>query len=238
MMKKLFKLFDTFMIKHQRKLTLVDTFGNEIMHRYCILRKEDPKSAIKNPSKWPAFYLHNFIWENSPDGPSSHSHVGTTLSWVLKGQYWERFGDEIIHRKRWSFNRVKFGDIHKIERVESGTWSIFIRWFSKSEDVRIVPETCETICDYCKDKYGQCFNVGKEFDHDLYSKQFDSTSSAIKFPEFHVAGPETDIFIQKRKRAMQRLGIEAPKTSEDQLAFARKYSKLPVIYEELQNEKK
>lgn len=228
--KYLFDKFDAFMIKHKRKLTMVDTYGNVIIHKYCLLHGESLDHAIRAKAKgWPNLYLHNFIWEESPDGPSSHSHSGTTLSWILKGEYWERYEGKQIHRTRWSFNRVVWPKVHKIERVKSGTWTIFLRWFVRDPEIRIVPETCETVCEYCQENYGKCFNEGREFSYDAYSNQFNSNKpNGMKFPAWHYAGEETDKFIARRRKAMKRMGRSAPKNTAEQLETGRKFSKLPL----------
>jgi hypothetical protein len=230
----LFEKFDALMVRHQRKLTLVDTYGNVIIHRYCLLYREALENAVRAKAKgWPNVYLHNFIWEDSPDGPSSHSHAGTTLSWILKGEYWERYDGKTIHRKRWSLNRVVWPKAHKIERVKSGTWTIFVRWFVIDPEIRVVPETCETVCDYCAANYGQCFNTGKEFKYDAYIRQFDSKKlDGMKFPAWHYASEETDKFVTRRRRAMERMGRAAPRSTAEQLEVGRSYSKLPVMYDQ------
>ena len=187
----LFEKFDSFMIKNKRKLTMVDTYGNVIIHKYCIFRKESLDPVERSKAKfWPNVYIHNFLWEESPDGPSSHSHSGTTLSFIVKGEYYEKYKQNIIHRKRWSINVVKFPEVHKLEWVKKDTWTIFIRWFIHDPQIRIVPDD----------------NRYAEFKYDAYSNQhLTDKPKGLKFPAWHYAGQDTDIFIARRKLAMKRI---------------------------------
>lgn len=223
----LFNKFDQFMIKHRRKLVLVDIYGNEMMHRYAILHRQDPENAIKNEgSRWPNIFIHRALWEESPDGPVSHSHVSTTLSFILKGEYWEEYRGEVLHRDRFSINIVKFPEVHKIIRAKKDTWSIWIRWFARSNTVQMKPSSCENICEYCAEHFGRCFNEGKQFDYELYANQFNSKNNKPKVPTFFYAGPDTDRMIEKRKRAAKILGITTPIGEQAQLEASRGKSNL------------
>ena len=231
MLKKLFNWADTFMIKHQRKLLLADVYGNIILHRYCLLHKEQTGQAIVNASRWPQIYIHRFTWEDSPDGPSQHSHVGTTLSLLLKGTYIENRDGKDRVRRPGSLSLIRWGQTHRIVFAKLDTFTIFIRWFTRSSDVRIIPETCDVVCDYCKDNYGQCFNTSKEFTYSTYSKQFSNNKAdTFRFPSWFTAGVETDKLLERRKRAMIRLGVSAPVGKQDQLLVGQKYSKLPLMF--------
>lgn len=223
---------------HQRKLTLYDIYGNAIVHKYCIFRKETPENVVNSQhSKLPALYLHNFVWQHSPDGPASHTHPGTTTSIILKGGYKELYRNKIIDRKFGSINIVSYNETHKIVEAIPGTWTIFFRWFTKTDNIKIVPETCKDICVYCNDNFGKCFNENKTFNFDVYSKQFD-TSNNTRFSDWHIAGPDTSKKMARRRKAVEKLTLKVPTTPQEQLITGRKYSKLPLLKdpEKLTNE--
>lgn len=230
-MKSLFQIFDEFMIRHQRKMVLVERWGEVIMHRYTLLRHEKLGDAITaESSRLPNLYLHHFIKEDSPDGPSQHSHAGNTLSIVLRGGYIERYRGKLLNRRPGTINIVRWPELHKIVSAQKNTWTLFYRGFRKSKDARVVPEPCMetlgTLCEKCKPD-GVCFNVGKEYIFNTYSAQFNNgASSRSKFTAWFYAGPECDALIERRQRAMQRLGKMAPVTAAEQLEAGRKTTRL------------
>lgn len=231
---EIFKSFDAYMTRKGRKVLLVDALGNEVIHRYVLLRKEDLDLAtrvlkIGSPMQ---IYLHHFVWKfgESPDGPSAHSHLGTTISFLLRGWYKEWYKGKIITRRPWSINVVKWPEPHKITFVKTGTWSLFIRLRTQADDVDIIPEVCDNVCEYCAANHGQCYNTGQRYKYADYKHQFDSGNKAgIKFPEWHTAGPELDTWIARRRRAVARLGLDTPVGAQEQLEFSRRTSKLPIM---------
>jgi hypothetical protein len=228
----MFNWFDAFMVKHKRKLLLADVYGNVIMHRYCLLRREETGQTIVNGSKKPQLYLHRFTWEDSPDGPSQHSHVGTTISLLLRKGYTERRDGKDRKRRPGSISFIPHGQTHKIVWAQLDTWTLFLRWYTRSADVRVVPEVCDVVCDYCKDKHGQCFNADREYTYSTYSKQFNNSKEAtFRFPSWFHAGPETDRMLERRQRAMKRLGASAPVGTQNQLKVGQKYSTLPLLFD-------
>jgi len=233
---------ESFMIRHERKLVLADVYGNEIMHRYCLFRKEKVEQTIVKGLKWPALYVHRFIMEESPDGPSRHSHVGSTLSLMLRGEYEEQVGDDMKLRKPGSITYLKWNNIHKIVRAKKDTWTLFLRWIAQSDDVRVVPEVCETVCNWCSTNVegGGCFNAKEgEFNYSTYSRQFNQErDNAFRFPSWFLAGAETDKFLSRRRAAMVRLGRAAPVGVQEQLEVGRRFTKLPIMLAQQRAEKK
>lgn len=231
---RLWAAFDRFMTKRGRKSVLVDALGNEVIHRYALLFKEDidlGTRELKIGSR-PNLFLNHFVWEHfeSPDGPSAHSHLGTTVSFMLSGWYQEWYNGQIISRSPGSFNVVKWPNAHKITYVLMGTKTLFLRWITRADDVDVIPEVCERVCDYCTTNHGQCFNVGQRFKYAEYKRQFDSgNKNGIKFPEWHTAGPALDTWIARRKAAVARLGLQTPIGVQEQLEFSRRTSKLPIL---------
>jgi len=222
---------ENWMVKNERKLILSDVYGNVIMHRYCLFRKEEVHQSIVNASKWPALYVHRFLLEESPDGPSQHSHVGSSISIILLGGYVERVGDKVKERKPGSMMMLKYRDTHKIIKTKPDTWTLFGRWITRSQDVRVVPSECTEICDYCKEKTdGVCFNRGKEFSYSTYSKQFENSKEAtFRFPAWFHAGAETDKYLSRRRSAVLRLGRRSPVGEQEQLKIAQEYKKIPLM---------
>jgi hypothetical protein len=232
---RLFAAFDRFMVRRKRKLTLADMWGNVIVHKYCLIWRETSENSVKARKKgsWPNLYLHHFVWpfEESPDGPAKHNHVGSTLSILLRGHYREWYDGKVLERTPGSINIVRWPKTHKIVWVKPNTWTLFLRWFSHDTSTLIVPDTCENVCQHCSDNYGKCFNEGKVLKYDAYIRQFDLNArpDAKKFPKWEVAGPDFDIHLARRRRAAKRLKIETPIGSQEQLMLSRKTSKLPLI---------
>jgi hypothetical protein len=232
MFKRVGLWLDAYMTRNKKKLLLVDFYGDVILVRYTPFHHEETMQSIVTTSKRPAPYVHHFLKLESPDGPSKHSHVGTTFSFIFNGGYRESYKGRVIHRKRFSINVVRWPEVHKILDVDPNTWTLFVRWFPKSDDVRIVPDTCETVCQYCEDRYGHCFNENKEFKYSTYSTQFKPEhTGGMKYPTWMHAGPETDAIRARRKRVVARMKLTVPVTAQDQLNVGQKYSKLPEMYD-------
>lgn len=231
---ELWTAFDSFMTKRGRKTVLVDALGNKVIERYAILWKEDLDLATRDLriGSPPQLYLNHFVWEfgDSPDGPSSHTHLGTTISLMLMGAYREWYRGRIIERLAGSVNVVKWPNAHKIVWVQPGTKTLFLRLFTQADDVEVIPEVCENVCDYCTKNYGHCYNEGQRYKYAEYKHQFDSgNKGGIKFPEWHTAGPKLDAWVAKRQAAVKRLGLTTPVGAQAQLEFSRRTSKLPTM---------
>jgi hypothetical protein len=232
--KWLFKAFDRFMVARGRKMTLADTWGTVIIHKYCLLWRETSETGVKARKKgaWPNVYLHHFVWphKESPDGPASHNHVGSTLSILLRGRYTELYDGKQLDRTPGSINVVRWPKTHKIEWVQPDTWTIFVRWFTRDTSTVIEPETCGDVCAYCADNFGKCFNEGKAIKYDAYTRQFDSVKAdGKKFPKWEVAGPEFDAYLARRRRVVARMKASTPVGAQEQLLRSRAHSKLPLM---------
>ena len=202
------------MVKLGRKLTLVDSLGNELMHRYVIFGSTKVEDTFDSEhSNLPALYIHHFLQEEVRDGDALHSHVGNIYSFILKGGYIENRNGEIIERKRFSLNAVMQHEKHKIVTCIPSTWTILLRGFVKEKKVKLEMKPCENVCDYCKDTFGQCFKENKEFEHD-----FIVNDVYEKFaPHFMLCGEETDRIIKVRQRAAKMYKLSATKGEEAQV---------------------
>jgi hypothetical protein len=231
---ELWAAFDRYMTRIGRKTVLVDALGNKVIERYALLWKEDldlatRKLKIGSP---PQLYLHHFVWEfgESPDGPSAHTHLGTTISFMLTGLYREWTPRGILVRRALSFNVVKWPSAHKIVWVRPGTRTLFLRLRTQADDVDVIPEVCDSICNYCEKNHGHCYNEGQRYKYAEYKHQFDSgNKNGIKFPEWHTAGAKLDAWIERRRAAVARLGLQTPVGTQEQLEFSRRTSKLPIM---------
>ena len=98
---------------------------------------------------------------------------------------------------------VKFPETHKIIRVKKDTWTIWFRWFAKSEKTVLVPVVCENICDYCKSTLGRCMSENTQVDYDIYVKNFVDDANHDGAPKFYYASEQLDKALSRRRRAIK-----------------------------------
>lgn len=219
------RALDRWATRHGRKLLLVDFYGQVIMHRYTVFNREPTGSDLVATQWWPTLYVHRFLKEESPDGPTAHSHAGNTWSLVLRGCYREQLKGRVRTRTAGTVQYIAWPEVHKIVWVQRDTWTLFFRGLRKSKDVRVVPEVCDVLCERCGPR-GTCYNIGKEFNYSTYARQYGSKTEGLRLPQWQPAGPATEALIARRVKAVQRLKLKVPQSAQEQLKVASQHSRL------------
>lgn len=70
--------------------------------------------------------IHRIL--SSDKTPFLHTHPFNYVSIVLRGGYWEKINDRIIHHKVGAIIRRRSSDFHRIMKVEPDTKTLFITW--------------------------------------------------------------------------------------------------------------
>jgi hypothetical protein len=227
----IFKKLDSWAIKTNRKLMLVNSVGDVIMFRYCLLKEEIDR--YKTPGAPPNAYIHIWYKENDPDGGIYHNHSSSVLSIMLKGSYDEMIDDKIKIRKPGSLQYMTINDMHRIVRCKKGTVTLFFRWFSTT-NMKLKQNPCENVCDWCKTnvKDGKCFTENKEFKYDMFINQFESSKKkGIKTSGWIYCNANGYKWLETRKKAVKRLNKFIPTSyQEANLNEIRELSNLPEMY--------
>lgn len=229
----LLRRLDGWMEQSGRKLMRVTGSGEVVLIRYCLLRKEAPNSDqdLETPAN---LYLHVWKKEIEPDGGAAHSHTADVFSLVLFGRYEEIVDGNRILRGSLTFNALKATQKHRIVLAKKDTVTLFFRRKSRKPMEVSIPE-CKTPCEKCKAiNNSVCFNRDKSFDVNMVLRQFDGTihHNGKKFGDWLVCGAEADAWLERRRKAIKRVGFELPQSSEDAQLIMREHSKLPELYYE------
>ena len=128
------------MTKLNRKLIVINYNFDVVFIRYCIfwsLLDKDGKTAKKRISYFPNLYVHNFVDNEWVEKETAHSHCANALSFILKGSYTEEHNGVLKHRKRFTFNFIKYPEKHAIKSLEKNTWTLFFTGFRKTDSIGI-----------------------------------------------------------------------------------------------------
>lgn len=214
--------------KMGRKKILLDFFGNEIGHRYYVFFYEADESEKGQERKWPNLWIHYFPSEENPDAGYHHTHPWNNLTVMLKGSYLETLNDKDYVRKAGSIVYRKSTDFHRLKETTPGTWTLFFHGFRKKNWTWAMRE-CETLCETCGPK-GRCEAAGVEVEYADFYKQFSTPGKDDwKGGRWEKATPELYKAIERRKKALRRMGIEAPTTAAGRLQLLQKHSKLREV---------
>lgn len=186
-----------------RKSVLVDFYGRVRMERYHLFYYEDeakPRWWYWFPNAW----LHFFPGPDSPDGEDQHRHPFSTVSIMLRGGYSEIVnGDRRAHYAP-SLVCLWWHDLHRIESVLSGSWSLFVhgwrrgRWTFESVH-------CAEPCRACLElNGGACFKPERELP---YNEQFARGDQAVRWERVN---KDTERKLEIRRQAIARRGIVPP----------------------------
>lgn len=129
MFRRMFKLFDDYMVKTKRKIVIVDRMYNVVMYRYSLTIRDVPGKGIV--SSWPRVYINH--WKGAYL-EEAHSHRGNSYSLMLKGEYTEYYEGKVIKRTPGSFHKVTYPKEHKVTNLQPDTWTIFALGFFKESE--------------------------------------------------------------------------------------------------------
>ena len=230
MIRRLLAFLDGALERSGRKLMRVTGSAEVVLVRYCLLSKEAPNTDQKvgTPAN---LYLHVWKKEVEPDGGAAHSHSADVYSLVLFGGYEEIVDGQLRRRGPLSFSSLKAEQKHRIIKARKNTVTLFFRRKARVAMQVKIPE-CKTPCEKCKTiNDSACFNRDKTFDLDMVLRQFDGTlHQGRKFGDWLVCGKEADAWLERRRKAIKRVGFELPESSEDAQLIMRDHSRLPELY--------
>jgi hypothetical protein len=194
------------------KALFVDFYGEVLMHRWFLFYYEEEKAQ----GWWywlPNVWIHLFPLEETPDGDDPHRHPWSTLTFIISGWYKELINNvkERIN-KRLRFGYLDYKDNHRILEVSAGTYSVFMHGWRK-QDWTFDVDKCTTVCQACVDlRGGVCPKETKATDFDAHLAR----AGDWRVVKWMKATPETYKLIERRKRALVRMGLTRPSSREIQ----------------------
>jgi hypothetical protein len=210
-----------------RKYAFVDYFGDVLFYRYYVFFYED---HIDNRyiAKLPNLYIHIYPGDSDGTGPNpegSHTHPWSTLGFILKGGYKEVMGDTYERiTKKFQFAFTSHKQRHRITECEPGTTTLFFHWF-KQHKWEAHLQTCKVVCDTCNTlNNGVCNKETRTLELDEHIKVSNISVEEDKpwrSVTFLKVDSKFDATISRRKRALAKLYINAPKTINEKTHFMK-----------------
>ncbi len=226
-----FKLFDWFMTKLGRKYALVDGFGNIAFYRYYVFFLEKHLAESWKEKYLPNLFVHHFVGEKSQqwiDGEMAHTHPWNTLSIVLKGGYTEEENYSGNYKTTVALGIItrKWNVSHRFTQMTQNTWSLFFHGVRKGMwalDVRVHNVICPTCQEF---NGGVCMNTGKtglvQFTDKKEIKESSIKSKNWREPTWIKCDTGFEQLIATRKRTIENLGKEVPKTFNERYNLSKK----------------
>lgn len=199
-----------FLEKIGRKKVLVDFYGNEIGHRYYLFYYEKDEAEKVGLGRFPNIWIHYFPSKENPDGGYEHTHPWTNITVILKGGYTETYNGIDYVRKAGDIIIRSPEDVHRLKECIPGSWSIFYHGFrQKPWNVKL--QKCEDLCERCS-PYKRCMADGVQVEYSDFFSQFneEGKENSWKALRWFNGSEKFDQFLNRRRKALQKLNIEAP----------------------------
>lgn len=228
MRKWLFKKFDSWAIRTERKFAYVDVFGQVLGYRYYIFYVEDHFDTSWKAKHLPNLFVQNFTGLDFPNGVSQmenaedpHFHPWSTLSIILKGGYSEEFnhGESRADHKAPAIEVRAWNTSHRVTKMTPNTWTLFFHWIRRGNwafDIR--PH--KVVCDLCaKENNGVCVNEKfagrRDFVQEWVLPKRSLDHKGWKNPTWLKCDDDFDGLISERQRVVQKLEVRPPQSPEE-----------------------
>lgn len=232
----LYKKFDDWAIRHNRKYALVNTLGEIFVYRYYVFYLEDHFDTSWKAKYLPNLMIHHYVVDNSLNGSEilkdieePHFHPWNTLSIILKGGFREEYnlGESYKDYTAPAITARSWKTSHLITNVKKDTWSLFFHGIRKSNwALHVKPH--KEICDFCtKHNNGICANVNnperKEFVKGLGIPSCNNEVNHWKYTVWIKYDDSINDLIAKRKSSFEKLKQIKQRTDEEWNSMAKNY---------------
>lgn len=199
-----------------RKRVMVDFYGAILWHRWCLFYYEDEEGGGWK-TRLPNVFIHFYPDAETPDGEDPHRHPWNAWSLVFKGGYTERLNESVTRERRaGSLAYLPHDGTHRILRTVPGTWTLFVHGFRRQEWAFTLSK-CATVCQACQQHNGGvCFKTPRTVG---FNEQLSRADKGLDNPSWRAVrwmrvDQHLQATLERRRRAVQRLGIQKPATRE------------------------
>ena len=232
----IFKKFDNWAIKHNRKYALVNALGEIFVYRYYIFFLENHFDTDWKARYLPNLLVHHYVVEDTLDGSQilkdieePHFHPWNTLSIILTGGYREEYNLAESYKdfKAPAITARSWKTSHFITNVKKDTWSLFFHGIRKSNwALHVKPH--KVICDFCtKHNNGICANANeperKEFVEQLTLPTCNTERKGWKHSVWIACDDKLDNLLAHRKATIKKLRKIKHQTNEQWNLEAKNY---------------